>query len=106
METLRDFLWKYCQNFEQTLEYYEIDNTEGGITLRGGVGKFLKSYTGTGRVDDGTRVPDISVDLNKGWLYICEEWISNLLETIEHITNRPYIFTRTLTKVAGKIIST
>ena len=29
METLRDFLWKYCQNFEQTLGYYEINNTEG-----------------------------------------------------------------------------
>ena len=33
----------------------------------------------------------ISVDLNKGCLYISEEYISNVLETIKYITNNPYI---------------
>ena len=46
----------------------------------------------------------ISVNLNKGCLYISEKGISSLLETVEYITNNPYI--STLAKLAGKIIST
>lgn len=47
----------------------------------------------------------ISVGLNKGCLYISEEYISNLLETMKYITNNPYISTRTSAKLAGKILS-
>ena len=48
----------------------------------------------------------LSVNLNKGCLYVSEERISNLLEIVEYITNNPYISARTLAKLAGKIIST
>ena len=48
----------------------------------------------------------ISVNLNKGCLYVSEERISNLRETIEYIKNDPYISARTLAKLAGKLIST
>ena len=48
----------------------------------------------------------ISVNLNKGCLYVSKEPISNLLETVEYITNHPYVSARTLAKFAGKIIST
>lgn len=48
----------------------------------------------------------ISVDLNKSCLYISEEYISNLLETMKYVTNNPYISTRTSAKLAGKILST
>ena len=48
----------------------------------------------------------ISVNLNKGCLYVSKELISNLLETVEYITNNSYISARTLAKLAGKIIST
>ena len=48
----------------------------------------------------------ISVNLNKGCLYVPEECISNLPETVEYITKNPYISARTLAKLAGEIIST
>ena len=48
----------------------------------------------------------ISVNLNKGCLYVSEERISNFLISVEYITNNPYISARTLAKLAGKIIST
>ena len=48
----------------------------------------------------------ISVNLNKGCLYVSEKRISNLLETVEYITNNPYISARTLAKLAAKIIAT
>ena len=48
----------------------------------------------------------ISVNLNKGCIYVSEERISNLLETVEYIANNPYISARTLAKLAGKINST
>ena len=48
----------------------------------------------------------ISVNLNKGCLYVSNERISSLLETIENITNHPYASARTLANLAGKIIST
>ena len=48
----------------------------------------------------------ISVNLNKGCLYVSEERISNLLETVDYITNNPYISAQALAKLAGKIIST
>ena len=38
--------------------------------------------------------------------YVSEERISNILGTVEYITNNPYISARTLAKLAGKIIST
>ena len=42
----------------------------------------------------------ISFNLNKGFLYVSEERISNLLETVDHITNNPYISARTLAILA------
>ena len=48
----------------------------------------------------------ISVNLNKGCLYVSNERISNLLETVKYITNHLYGSARTLAKLAGKIIST
>ena len=45
----------------------------------------------------------ISANLNKGCLYVSKERISNLLETVEYITNNPYISARTLAKLAGKL---
>ena len=48
----------------------------------------------------------ISVNLNKVCLYVSEERIQNLLETIDYITNNLYISARTLPKVVGKIVST
>ena len=48
----------------------------------------------------------ISVNLNKVCLYVSKERISNLLETVECITNHPYVSARTLGKFVGKIIST
>ena len=48
----------------------------------------------------------ISVNLNKGCLYVSNERISNLLETVEYIINHPYASARTLAKLAGKIICT
>ena len=48
----------------------------------------------------------ISVNLNKGCLYVFEERISYLLEIAEYITSNPYISARTLAKLAGKIIPT
>ena len=48
----------------------------------------------------------ISVNLNKVCLYVSEERIQNLLETIDYITNNLYISARTLAKVVGKIVST
>ena len=48
---------------------------------------------------------DISVNKNKGCLYLSEERISNLLETVGYTTNNPHILAWTLAKVAGKIVS-
>ena len=48
----------------------------------------------------------ISVNLNKGCLYVSEECISTSLETVfDCITNNLYISARTFAKLAGKIIS-
>ena len=47
----------------------------------------------------------ISVNLNKGYLYISEESISNHLETIGYITNYPHTSAQTPAKLADKIIS-
>ena len=44
--------------------------------------------------------------MNKGCLYVSQERISNLLETVKYITDNPYILARTLAKPAGNIIST
>ena len=44
--------------------------------------------------------------MNKGCLYVSQERISNLLETVKYITDNPYISVRTLAKPAGNIIST
>ena len=44
--------------------------------------------------------------MNKGCLYVSQERISNLLETVKYITDNPHISVRTLAKPAGNIIST
>ena len=48
----------------------------------------------------------IFVNQNKRCLYVSEESISNFPKTVDCIANNPYISTRTLPKLAGKIIST
>ena len=46
----------------------------------------------------------ISINLNKGCLYVSEERISNFLISVEYITNNPYISARILAKlVSGDI---
>ena len=47
-----------------------------------------------------------SVNLRKVCYYVSEERISDILGTVEYITNNPYISAWTLAKLAGKIIST
>ena len=43
----------------------------------------------------------VTVNLKKGCLYVSEERISNLLETVECITNNPHISARTPCKTCG-----
>ena len=49
---------------------------------------------------------EVSVYSNKGSIYVSEERISNLVETVEFISNNPYISAWTLAKLAGKTITT
>ena len=49
---------------------------------------------------------EVSVHLNKGCIYVSKELISNLLETVDYISDNPKISARTLAKLAGKIITT
>ena len=47
----------------------------------------------------------ISINVNKGCLYVSEDRISNLLETVDYITNNPHISEWTFAIAAGQIIS-
>ena len=57
-------------------------------------------------VDDVIKNIYISVNLNKGCIYVSKERVSNLLETVEYITSHPYVPERALAKLEVKIIST
>ena len=48
----------------------------------------------------------ISVDLIKRCFYVSKECISNLLETIKYITNKPYIPAPAFSKLEDKTVST
>ena len=47
----------------------------------------------------------ISINVNKGCLYVSEDRISNLLETVDYITNNPHISEWTFAIAASQIIS-